>query len=212
MAVNTELNELSRAAVDCDACFADRDVSRSFVDSAQPRYIGDRYWASDFRTAFVMLNPGAGKAEPRNVSWKKVLVEFRDGEATLQDVFAEQRSHMPFWNSGKLIDFVKWHGLDVDSIAFVNIAWCATKDNKYPSWMLRNCMGRFTGDWLRAISPNTVILSGTSAWPFAQEVRSLLPDAGIYETYHYAHRPLDAEKARARASEIRADLGNVESP
>ena len=206
---DSTLVQLSEVAVKCEKCFEDGRVARSFVNRAQPRYIGKEYWASDRRVAFLMLNPGAGRADWRNEDWKRTLAEFRNGSKTLQQVFDAQRRHMPFWNSGKLIRFVSAHGLDVDSLALVNVAWCSTKKNKYPAWMLRNCMERFTGNWLRAIAPDIVVLSGTSVWPFAAQVKAMLPDALLLETYHYAHRPLDAAKAQDRAEEINKELRRI---
>ena len=37
------LESLAKDAVGCSACFADGRVHRSFVDLAQPRYIGPGY-------------------------------------------------------------------------------------------------------------------------------------------------------------------------
>ena len=52
------------------------------------------------------------------------LVAYRDGRATLAEVFKEQRRHMPAWND--LMPFLAKHGLSVDRLAMINVAWCAT--------------------------------------------------------------------------------------
>ena len=197
-----ELEQLAKEAVICSACFGDGALHRTYVDLPQPRYIGPGYWSAPKRIAFIMLNPGAGKADWRNTEWKQHIERFKNSEESLQEVFSGQRKHMPHWSGGKLISFIELHGLNVDDLAIVNIAWCATQENKYPKWMLKQCFNLHTAAWLENLKPNTLILSGTASHYFEEAIQSLLPQSKIFTSYHYAHRPLDAKKAESRAKEI----------
>ena len=98
--------------------------------------------------------------------------------------------------------FIELHGLDIDCIALANIAWCATAENKYPVWMLQECASRHTLKWLAQLRPSIIILSGIETHQFEGVIAQRIPEARILTTYHYAHRPPDAEKATARAIEI----------
>ena len=203
-----ELENIAFKAVHCRECFSDGKLRSSYVDIAQPRYIGPGYWKSSQKVAFVMLNPGAGKDDWRNVDWKNHIYGFRDGIESIHDIFSAQRRHMPYWGGGKLISFIKLHGLDVDDLALVNIAWCATKENKYPVWMLKQCFKLHTYDWLAEIRPQVVILSGTGTHQFASELNGLTKQIKIFKSFHYAHRPLDAERAESRAREIAEQISD----
>ncbi len=203
-----ELEKLAKGVVFCSACFEDGKLHKSYVDLPQPRYIGPGYWSVSNRIAFVMLNPGAGKADCRNAELKQHIERFKNSEESLQEVFSGQRQHMPYWSGGKLISFIEKHGLKVDDLALVNIAWCATQKNKYPKWMLRKCFKLHTSVWLKNLKPNTVILSGTASHDFKDPIQSLLPQAQIFTSYHYAYRPPNAIKAEARAKEI-SEMLNV---
>lgn len=203
---NDELTDLAHSAVACHACFSDGRLHRSFVDLAQPRYIGPGYRSASQKIAFVMLNPGAGQDDWRNTEWKEHIYRFRDEGASLESVFSGQRRHMPFWAGGKLISFVRAHGLDVDNLALVNIAWCATKENKYPVWMLKQCFTLHTMRWLSCLAADVIILSGTASHSFEHEIAENLPNAKVLTSFHYAHRPLDADRAMSRAREIADEL------
>ena len=199
------LEPLAKKAVDCSACFEDDKLQRSFVDLPQPRYIGAGYWSSSNKVAFVMLNPGAGQHDWRNADWKQHIERFQSDHESLEDLFLAQRRHMPHWSSGKLMRFIEQHGLQVDDLALVNIAWCATESNKYPNCMLNKCYRLHTSEWIEVLDPNTIILSGTASHKFEEEMATLIPHACVLTTYHYAHRPSHAAKAKARAKEI-ADI------
>jgi len=200
-----KLNQIASSAIRCNACFENGQLTRPYVDLAQPRYIGPAYVDGHPKIAWIMINPGAGSANPADQSWRSVLMDYRNEEASLDDVFTEQRKHIPAWRS--LLSFLGQHGLDVDSIALLNIAWCASKDNKYPKEMLSRCWDRHTSLWLAELAADIVILSGSPAHRFETQVNSLLPSSRVFKTFHYAHRPIDAERATARAAEVRTQLG-----
>ncbi len=206
--VTTEqLHEIAMGAIRCNACFETGHLTRSYVDLAQPRYLGPGYVNADPKMAWVMINPGAGSGNSADQSWRSVLMAYRDGEASLDDVLTEHRGHLSSWNN--LLSFLDKHGLDVDSIALVNIAWCASKGNKYPKKMLSRCWDRHTSSWLAALAPDIVYLSGSAAHPFEARIHSLLPASRVFTTFHYAHWPLDADRANARAAELRKELQSV---
>jgi hypothetical protein len=200
------LHGIAFEAMHCDACLArPRELSRSFVELPQPRYVGPKYASSSPRIAWLMINPGAGSVDSANRRWLRVLRQYREGGASLTQVFAEQREHMPYWSG--LMPFIAKHGLSVDRLALVNVAWCATVGNQHPAKMLARCWDRHTAKWVAELAPQVVILSGSATHRYAREIRALLPSARCLEAFHYAHRGADAARANARAVEIRTELG-----
>jgi hypothetical protein len=126
----------------CNACFAPgthvtaqngEKLSRSFVDLPQPRYIGPRYRTSSPRIAWVMINPGAGKAKAtdrekrRDSKLRYALETYRRGGMPLQAVFDVQREQLRSW--GSMLSFIEHHGLDVDELALINVAISAFRKN-----------------------------------------------------------------------------------
>jgi len=202
---DSTLHKLASEATRCDACFGPGQLKRSFVDVPQPRYIGPKYATSAPRMCWLMINPGAGDADASNRSWRSVLVEFRQGNSTLAAVFQEQRRHMPTWNS--LMPFIAKHGLSVDRLALVNVAWCATQGNRYPRDMLERCFDKHTSGWLIVLDPEVLVLSGSTTHSFEPRLQQILPKAKFIRTFHYAHRKPDAQRANARAVEVRKELG-----
>ena len=79
--VDPALNLIAQSAIQCNACFMDSRLNHSFVDLPQPRFIGSRYGSQDQKVVFVMLNPGAGKIDPRNMDLRNQLYRYRKGEA-----------------------------------------------------------------------------------------------------------------------------------
>ena len=201
--IRPKLELIADSAIHCRTCFNQGGLESSYVDITQPRYIGAGYWQSKIRIAFLMLNPGAGNDGDCDREWRQELYAYQSGNSSLESVFATQRKHMPHWGRGKLIPFVELHGLDVDKVALINVAWCASKDNKYPKWMLSKCMKRHTLRWIATIDPAIIILSGTSTHSHRSALEMVVPAAKFHQTFHYAHRPRDAERAEARASKIR---------
>ena len=201
------LGSVATTAMDCNACFNDGALRRSYVDLPQPRFVGPGYANSSPRIAWVMINPGAGTADPRNTSWLAVLRKFRTREASLDEVFAEQRRHMPYWN--RLMGFIELHGLATDDLALINVAWCASEGDNYPEAMLDECWRRHTRGWIELLQPDVVILSGRVVQAFDERVRTILPLVSVYHTFHYAYwsRPPGKIRATARAIELRKELG-----
>jgi len=94
---------------------------------------------------------------------------------------------MPNW--GRLIPFhIGRFGLKLDNIAMANVAWCGTKGDHYPSWMLSNCFEKHTRRLLVLLEPNLVLLAGTPAHKYGPEVQRLLPKAKVEQVLHFAHR------------------------
>ena len=72
--------------------------------------------------------------------------------------------------------------------------------------MLKQCFTLHTREWLAELRPGFIILSGTASHYFEPEVQKRLPESKIFPSFHYAHRPLDGERARCRAAEIAQEL------
>lgn len=91
-----DLVTLCRNATSCRVCFdpgAPKMLKAPIVDIAQPRWIGDGYWAASPRVVIVGINPGAGKGrhDAANRQARELIAAFRDHTRSLVDVFARQR-------------------------------------------------------------------------------------------------------------------------
>jgi hypothetical protein len=92
----------------------------------------------------------------------------------------------------------------LEVLAFINIALCATKENKYPRTMLARCFALHTAALAEALRPEVVLLSGSATHSFASEFGLRLPAARVIPMLHYAHREgayvEQQEHARVRAA------------
>jgi hypothetical protein len=198
---NPEVERLTRTAVGCNVCFETLSLSRSRVAHAQPRWIGADYWHTRPRVAFLLLNPGSGESrtDRMDVRFNRLLEEYAAGTRPLEDVLAHEREDMPNWGRGRFLQFYSSHlGLRLDRIAFLNVAWCATKNNAYPDAMLAECFARHTLPLLRILQPDLLLLSGSKTRPFHAEIAAALPAARVEPMLHYAHR----EGAAAETAEL----------
>lgn len=209
-----EFRAVTAAAVTCRACFVDITfknkkselelIKPSLIDIAQPRWVGPRYWASAPRVAIVMLNPGsgAGRSDAKNEESPdkrslSLIQSFASGAGPLSAVFDHQAKDMPNWGGGRFVSFyLTGLNLELNNVAFANVAWCATSNNCYPTAMLKRCFDTHTGTLLHALAPNIILLSGSGTHRFASHVGDLIPEASVIRMFHYAHREsADAESA-----------------
>ena len=182
---------MARAAVGCRVCFETLRIAPPIVDIAQPRWVGPNYWVQSPRILLMLLNPGSGEGynEVADQSFRDLLVAFREGSGTLDSVLRHQGDDMPRWGRGRFSSFyLDGLGLELDEVAFANVAWCATRGNQYPKSMLDNCYSRFTDRLLEILRPDLVVLSGTNTHPFRDLVQQRLPESKVITTLHYAHR------------------------
>jgi len=198
---NPEVEQLTRTAVACNVCFDTLAVHRARVAHAQPRWIGADYWHTRPRVAFLLLNPGSGEArnDRMDVRFNRLIEEYAAGVRLLEDVLAHEREDMPNWGRGRFLQFYSSHlGLRLDRIAFLDVAWCATKSNAYPDPMLAECFARHTLPLLRILQPDLLLLSGAKTRLFHPEITAALPAARVEPMLHYAHR----EGTAAEAAEL----------
>ena len=208
-----------RRAACCRICFAgDPKVRPGIVDMAQPRWIGERYAIAKPRVLFILMNPGSGESDSAvyNEAARHLMREYGDGRATLADVLTHQRAHMPDWGRGRFLSFyTDALGLKLDDIAFLNIALCSTEENSYPSWMLHRCFDTHTGQLIRVLGPDLVLLSGRAVEPFRNAILNGSPRVRVETMLHYAHRKSNEEEARdlgrirATLESLRYDLTTV---
>ena len=191
----SKFEALAREAVHCRVCFEMGEVEppRTDIDVAQPRWVGDDYWLAQPKVAIVMLNPGSGKSrtDKANKTGYDLIRAFRDCQGSLKDVLYHQAQDMPKWGKppGRFASFyIDGLGLNLNSIAFVNVAWCATRGNCYPSTMLERCYERHTERLLEILNPDVVLLSGSDTHRFADRVKHLLPQVKVVPMFHYANR------------------------
>lgn len=187
------VESLALRAVQCRKCFEDGRLKSPTIDCAQPRWIGPGYWKSNPRVLVMMINPGRGSSrmDGANQKMRELLHQFGGGTVQLEEIFARQRRDMANWGKRRFTftDFYeKGMGLNLDELAFANIAWCATRSEKYPSYMLRNCFSSFTKSLVEILAPNLILLSGNAAHRFDRALNAVLPNTQILRILHYAHR------------------------
>jgi hypothetical protein len=181
--VKQEIEDLARAATNCRECFTIENVTSSCIDVAQPRWIGSGYWTRPFRVVILMCNPGQGsKYSARANEVRRLIQQFREGTTSLRTVLDDQRK------ADWLRFYIDGLRLDMDDVAFANVAWCATEGNSYPGTMLRRCFVRHTAPLLELLRPNVVLAAGSKAQAFNQNVSELLPKTQVIPILHHAHR------------------------
>ena len=202
-----QFENLAREAVGCRECFMRREVAAPYIDVAQPRWVGRKYWENSFRVTILMLNPGQSRRDSGATEFLRLIHGFRDHSVELRSILDGQRESMRSWGNprGRFTAFyIDGLGLNFDDIAFANVAWCATANNSYPGTMLNRCFELHTGPLLRILNPDIVLASGSKAHMFGKRIRSMLPKAKIINAMHYAHRAgraaEEAELMRVRAA------------
>ena len=184
-----ELDGLFRKAMRCSACFASGQLARSLIDVAQPRWIGLRSGAAKPRVLIMITNPGAGenRRDDQDLKFRDALYKYSDNKTDIQPVFSQQFGDMQNWN--KLLSFyIYGFGLDLQEIALANVAWCGSKGDQHPSWMLNNCFERHTKELPGLLKPELVILGGRDAAGFRARIRGSFSSIQIEAVLHFAHR------------------------
>jgi hypothetical protein len=180
---------LARTAITCGACFDAERLARAGIGMAQPFSIGANYQPGG--VAVVSINPGAAKDGGYKEARKQALDRFAAGDDTaLTDYWAALATDAKrFWNP-KYLGRLNRLGLSIDRIAVGNIALCATANNKYPAWMLRNCWSRHSMPMIEALRPATVVFMGGSSvmrdfeWSLSATNRGYQ----VIRMAHFAHR------------------------
>ena len=188
------IERLARNASKCRMCFEDASLGlrAPTIAIAQPRWIGPGYWESRTRVLIVMINPGSGdgRQDGADAEMYRRLIAFRDDPAaTLASVFEHQRRDMPNWGRRRWLKYyVDGLGLNIQEIAFANIAWCATQGNRYPLKMLSNCFKKFTAPLIELLSPRSILLSGSSVHGYKSNIQVIAPNARVICLMNHAHR------------------------
>ena len=191
--MNSQFESLCRRAVRCRLCFQNHSLSLTAptIDIAQPRWVGPKYWHAKRRVLVLMLNPGSGdsRVDDADGNARRLIRAFATGRGTLRKVLDHFQKDAANWGKGRFLDFYSADlGLDVKKLAFANIAWCATRGNRYPRKMLDTCFQRHTTELLRILNPNVVLLSGIGVSKFRDQISRVLPGARLILTFHFAHR------------------------
>jgi hypothetical protein len=174
---------LCREASNCRECFTLGEVSSAGIDVAQPRWVGGKYWDADIRIVILMCNPGEGLNYPASVKRVRLaLHEFRQGNIALDTILEDQR------NAGWARFYIDGLRLNIDDVAFANVAWCATKGNRYPRTVLDRCFTRHAERALALLSPDVVLVAGRKAQGFLQTISHLPRTPTVIRILHHAHR------------------------
>jgi hypothetical protein len=203
-----QLETLMRDAMHCRECFARYGVEEPFITFAQPRWLGPSYSAAPFRVVVLMINPGESKDKPSARAYIPRANAFREGKTDFRTFIGPQRHDMEDWGQGSRnpVEFyIRGLDLNMDEIAFANVAWCGTKGNHYPRPMLDHCFGRFTVPLLALLRPTAVLASGSATHAYADRIRTLLPDVVTVPMLHYGHREGEAVN-RAELTRVRQAL------
>jgi len=195
------VESIYRKATSCRECFDLSEVETPIVDIAQPRWIGPRYFSTQTRVAIAMLNPGSGDSglNTADKTALAVLRSFSSGTARLEEVFANQIKDMRFWGRGRFLSFyTEQLGLELNDIAMLNMALCATRHNMYPRSVLDRCFSRHTAQLIVRLNPNILLLSGSATHRFAKHINEILPNAKVILMLHFAHRKGKATEAIVR--------------
>ena len=214
------IDETFRRAMACRACFDDGLAEAALIDIAVPRWIGPTYFTARPRVLIVALNPGAGNSPEKrktNAAFLPLLQKYRDGRETREVFFAAQKVSMRQWGTppGRFSKFyfdrVQGMGVDLDSAALANVAWCAAKSNKWSTPMLDRCFKQHTSRLISILSPDVAILSGSGTHRYESSIKRLLPKCKVVCTLHYAHREgQDAE--RTDLERVRGELASLGNP
>lgn len=211
---SSTVEPLYQAAMSCSACFVPgTGLHLPTIDVPQPRWVGPAYHSSSPRVLVVMLNPGQGDGPQleKNRQLKALLHRYKGGQATFGAVLEFQREHMSVWGrpQGRFLPFYTTAlSLSLDALAFINVALCATKENKYPRTMLSRCFASHTAAIAATLQPEVVLLSGSGTHSFAGEFASRLPGARVVPMLHYAHRE-GAEVEHHEHARVRAVLASM---
>ena len=187
--VTQEVDQIFRHAVACRVCFrGPLHLHPALIDVAQPRWIGEHYWAG-LRTVIMLVNPGAGKGthDQANRDFRRLILAYRARAGTIAEVFEHQRREIPNWGHFQAF-YLNGFGLALPDIALANVAWCAERDDKYPSGMLRECFRQHTDPLLRVLKPHLILLGGTDLASFIDKIEAACPGAQIVPVLHYSHR------------------------
>jgi hypothetical protein len=208
--VNSRFESLCRRAVRCRLCFQNRrlGLTAPTIDIAQPRWVGSKYWNAKRRVLILMLNPGSGdsRLDDADSNARRLIRAFARGRGTLRRVLDHFEKDAANWGKGRFLDFYGADlGLDVEELAFANVAWCATRKNRYPATMLDTCFRRHTSKLLQILNPNVVLMSGTAVHKFRDQIRTVVPRAKLVSTFHFAHRK-GKEAWRKEAVRVRQQI------
>ena len=219
-----KLQKKYKKAIECNACFENTELLRGKIKKAQPRWVGEDYFASQQKVCVLMINPGdvcpkAKYAQQRSSSELEGLIEgFRDGFVSWEDLMFFILMDMPNWGQGgkymKLyFDHLK---LPLKQIAFLNVMLCSAKKldprgepkNYYSQQTMRNCFDLHTCNLLEILNPDVCILSGTAVWEFARRnnLVSRFPNSKFKELGHYAARGNDWNNTVKRAQNMSVEL------
>jgi len=208
------IDQIFCEAIRCRKCFDQQLVAPAFIDVAQPRWIGLRYFAARTKVVIILLNPSAAnkpEKQQANIPFRQLLYDYRDGKKSLKEFLSSQRQYIQQWGNPpeRFVEFyIGGIGLDLDKAAIANIAWCADARNKHPSEMLLQCFRIHTSRLIGAIAPDIAILSGSDTHKYASDINEIVPSCRILYTMHYSHREGHSAE-RAELQRVRKEIENI---
>lgn len=206
-----EVAEFYRTSKDCTNCFISKKATRhpNSCNVPQPRWIGQKYFETNPRIVMCMANPGAGKwFKGANMKQKMMYDHYFSGRWTFRHLCEKIKDDMYRWGSGKYVEQVTDLGLDLNSIATMNIALCPMV-NKQENDICPNdaadlCYLLWTKDLLVLLKPDVVLLCGAVPQRFAHPIQV---DIGCrtLDVPHYANR-LNKETRKIKYTRLREQI------
>jgi hypothetical protein len=195
-----QFTTIARSAAACRECFALKEVRPTQIDVAQARWVGAHYWRASLRVLVLMCNPGEGRGYPAEAKRdRRLLQQFRAG-GPLDSYLAHQRhaKWLRFYADGLQ--------LDADDVAFLNVAWCSTAGNQYPTSVLGRCYSHHTEAAIRILRPHVILAAGRKVQSFCSTVEQ--GDWQLIPVLHHAHRK-GRQAQRVNFSAVRRRLRAV---
>jgi uracil-DNA glycosylase len=211
---NVDLQTLSNLCADvvrctaCAACGVSSLLRDDHFDVPQPGYVGESY--SKGGVMFIGQNPGTSPERSREDDTKHAEILLALSHDPSVERFVALRSFleafMRTWAITQRYLPLGRFGLELEEIAYVNVARCRTKKNAAPSpRMAERCMTLHLERWLDVLQPRVVVFLGKWAHDAAAVV---VERRGITFGFINRDRSLPGAERERNLSTIAALLGD----
>lgn len=198
----------------------------------QFRPVGELY--SPGGIVFIQINPGYIVTERSEIDKKYKSTKNRNialrkhkntkGLANLQKKFCASPQSLKIWNElcseysiamqelwgwppGKYAKTIESHGIELNSIAVVNLAQCSVRNNAYSKRLLNKCWESRTSSLLEILKPGVVVAQSKIVFDFLK-TKHLPNNPKILEGVHHASRS-STKKKDCRFKTVKTELKGV---
>ena len=103
------------------------------------------------------------------------------------------------WPPGRYARTIEAHGVELDSIAIVNLAQCPVRDNDYNKEFLKKCWKKRTFELLSILRPAIIVAQSKTVFDYCKDLKASLSMNGeptVLQGVHHASRASSEEKQR----------------